>query len=211
VDQGLGKGRWSKVNALDWRRVALLVVGLAVAVAGFVALSGDRTASAAPVGAAQSLGVYNQTCTSGGNVQVTFTWAPSGRGSQWFDITTVPDFSAFGNQGPLASNAYYTVWTLEPNVHYYARVNTLANVGFLTSDVLQFTTQNCGVAFTPPHDLDATVFDDFVRLDWEAGNGNLFYCVDTAFTQDDLLDIDGSWFNWGCGTTSTVLDLDNLA
>jgi hypothetical protein len=174
-------------------------------------MGSSQNAAAAPAGAAQNLSVYQQQCTSSGMVQVTFVWSPSGQGNQWFDITRLPNFSAYGSTGQLSSSAYYTAWTLEPNTTFFARVNTFTSSGWRTSDTLQLQTVNCGVAFTNPHNVNATVYDDFVRINWQAGSGNLSYCVDTAFTQSDLVNIQGSWHNWGCGTTSTSLDLSNLA
>jgi hypothetical protein len=193
------------------QRLRYLTLGIAVAIIGLVGMIGGGTARAAPAGAAQNLSVYQQQCTSNGMVEVTFVWTPSGQGSQWFDITRLPNFSAFGNKGPLAVPAYYTSWTLDSNTTFFARVNTLTPQGFRTSDVLQFQTRTCPGAFTAPHDVNAQVFDDFVRISWQAGNGNLFYCVDTGFTQSDVENVQGSWHNWGCGTTATHLDLTSLA
>ena len=193
------------------RPVRLFAISLTLAIIGLVAMMGSRTTEAAPAGAAQNFSVYQQQCTNQGTVLVTFVWTPSGQGNQWFDITRLPNFSAYGNQGPLSPSTYYTSWTLEPNTTFFARVNTLTSAGFRTSDTLQLQTQNCAGAFTSPHNVDAEVHNNFVRINWQAGTGNLYFCVDTAFTQSDLVNMTNSWHNWGCGTTGTSIDLSNLA
>ncbi len=66
-------------------------------------------------------------------------------------------------------------------------------------------------AFSPPHDVSATTYNDYVRVSWQAGTANQYYCIDTAFSQDDLVTLRGSWSNWGCGTTATSFDLTDLA
>ena len=194
-----------------WREARLLALGLAIALVGLVTVIGSGTAKAAPAGAATNLQVYNQQCVSGGNVLVSISWNPSRLGTQWFDVSQNSNFAGFQNQGPLASNAYYIGWVLPDSTTHYGRVATFAQQGILTSDTLQFQTINCGTNFSAPQIVDVEVFDDFVRIDWQAGSNNLWYCVDTAFTQFDLLNVTGSWHNWGCGTTNTVIDLGNLA
>jgi hypothetical protein len=189
-------------------RPALLVaLATLVAILGWSGLMGPGSAQAAP---AQNLSVFDQSCTSSGNVRVTFVWNPSGTGTQWFDVSRSSNFATFGNEGPLASTEYFTRWTLDDNTTFFARVATFSP-GLQYSNTLQFHTINCGGGFTPPSGVDVDVFSNFVRVDWNAGNDNLFYCVDTAFTLQHLIGIFGSWHNWGCGTTATQLDLTNLA
>ncbi len=183
---------------------------LAVAMVALLALGGVSTAQAAPAGAATNLTAGNQLCSSAGVVQVTIYWTPSGQGDQWLDVSLLSNFAGFGNQGPYASNVNGTTWNLSGSTTYYARVTTFTPQGPRTSDTLQFQTINCG-AFSPPSNVNAAVHDDFVRISWTPGNGNLWFCVDTAFSQSDLTNITGSWHNWGCGTTGNTLDLDNLA
>jgi hypothetical protein len=66
-------------------------------------------------------------------------------------------------------------------------------------------------AFLPPSNVQTITYNNFVRVSWSAEGGNLFYCVDTGFSNQDLVNLNGSWSNWGCGTTGTSLDLNNLA
>jgi hypothetical protein len=189
------------------RRSGLLALVVLIAVAAGLGLTKTPSAQAAP---AQNLSIFEQVCTSGGDVRVTFVWNPSGTGTQWFDISRFSNFAAFGNQGPFAPTDFFTRWTLDDNTTYFARVATFSP-GLQYSNTLQFQTINCGGAFSPPFGVDADVFSNFVRIDWNAGNGNLFYCVDTAFELSHLFNLSGSWHNWGCGTTATQLDLANLA
>ena len=199
------------MNAHPWRHARYLALALAIAIVGFIGVAGTQSAKAAPAGAAQNVQVYDQDCRADGRVQVVFVWNSSGQGTQWFDITRIPNFSAFGNQGPLPAQAYYTDWTLESNATFFVRITTFTAAGPRVSDVLTFTTQSCAGAFTPPHNIDADVFSDYVRVSWDRGNGNLFFCVDTAFSQADLVGVKGSWHNWGCGTTAESLNLTDLA
>lgn len=192
------------------RAVPIYTLGLVIALIGLATVLGARGAQAAPAGAAQSLGVYEQRCTSQGNVQVTFVWHPSGQGTQWFDVSRSPTFAGWQNQ-QLSPSAYFTTWTLESNTTYFVRVNTFTSLGWRTSDTLQVHTANCVVQFTPPSGVSTTTFDNLVRVSWNRGAGNLFFCLDTALTQSDLLNFAGSWRNWGCGTTGTSLDLTSLA
>lgn len=197
------------------RRIGLLLaVGMVAAFVGLGGLFGTSSASAAPPGAAQSLSVYEQRCLSNGNVAVTFAWNPSGQGTQWQDISTINNNFAFGwfNAGPLAASAYFLEWQLTQDTIYYTRVNTFTSQGFRASDTLPFRTISCTSAiFTPPHDVDAQTFNDRVRISWDRGADNRFFCVDTAFTESDLRNFRNSWRNWGCGTTGEVVDLFNLA
>jgi hypothetical protein len=170
-----------------------------------------RSVDAAPVGAATGLTTQFQNCQNDGTVQARFLWGPSGLGSQWVDVTVFNNNFAgpFGNNGPLASNVNALDWFgLLPNTTYYVRVNTLASTGFLPSDTMSFTTVSCFSAPSSP--TSQALSSGAVRLSWQSGTGNLFYCVDTAFTSDDLTGFKGSFANWGCGTTATTIDLNLL-
>ena len=189
--------------------LAALIATIAV-IAGTMTLSG-ASVEAAPALQARNLVVGGQSCTAQGTVRVAFVWDSSNRGTQWFDISRLSNFAAWGNQGPLSSQTEGTTWTLDSNTTYYARISTFEPQGLTRSNTLQFRTVSCAGAFSPPDDIDADVFDDFVRISWDKGNGNLFSCVDTARSQSDLLNQRNTWRNWGCGTTGTQLDLTRLA
>jgi hypothetical protein len=186
--------------------IAILITAAVAAIAA--QLVGPAEPAAAQ---ARNLRVVSQGCTSQGAVQVTFAWTPSGRGSQWLDFSRLANFTAWGNEGPFSSQVNSTVVTLSSNVTYFARVSTFEPQGLTRSNTLQFRSITCPGAFTPAHNLDADVFDDFVRVSWQRGTGNSFFCVDTARTQSDLVNQRNTWRNWGsCGTQVTHFDLTQL-
>ncbi len=65
-------------------------------------------------------------------------------------------------------------------------------------------------AFSPPSGLTVSVSGTSATFNWTAGSDNAWYCVDTAFNSTDLVTFSGSWTNWGCGTTVTMLTVVNL-
>ncbi|HLF72560.1 MAG TPA: hypothetical protein VI759_10455 [Dehalococcoidia bacterium] len=95
---------------------------------------------------ATNLTAASQQCQTGGWVQATFAWAPSGLGTQFVDLTTVnANFAPFtyGNWGPLAAGQNSLTWPgLYPNTTYYARVNTLTATGWWPSQTLVFKTRS---------------------------------------------------------------------
>lgn len=171
-------------------------------------------ASAAPAGAAQNLQPYSQSCLPNGSVLTRFSWNPSGLGTQWFDISAVNNgfTSNWLNAGPLAANQNQFDWyQLVANTRYYVRVNTFTNVGWLTSDTITFVTPSCG-NFTAPSDPKTSLLGPTsVRFSWDRGQNNEWFCVDTAFTQNDLVTFTGSFHNWGCGTTGTSITVNEIA
>ena len=191
------------------RSIRLAAIVLTAALAAFAA---HLAGSAGPASAqARNLQVASQGCTSQGAVQVTLVWDSSNRGTQWLDYSRLSNFSAFGNAGPFSSQVESTRVTLSSNITYYTRVTTFEPQGKVRSSTLQFKTITCPGAFTPPDNLDADVFDDFVRVSWDRGNGNSSFCVDTARTQSDLINTRNTWRNWGsCGTTVTQFNLTQL-
>lgn len=165
-------------------------------------------------GGAHSLSAVAQQCLPDGTLIVRFTWQPSGLGSQWFDISRLANNFAFGfdNAGPLPPGAFTIDWHLHGGTNYYARVNTLTPFGWIPSATLAFQTGFCPVGFTPPHSLIVTVLSGTsARFDWQRGIGNFFFCLDTAHTVPELVNLVGSWRNWGCGTTATTLTITGLA
>ena len=194
------------------RKLLLVSVSLVVMLFALGVGPGRSSVEAAPAGAATGQVVTQQTCLANGFVQVTFLWNPSGLGLQWMDVSASPVFNGYANFGPLASNTNAFNWAgLLPNTTYYSRISTW--VGFwLTSDTIAFTTGPCGGAFTPPSNPTTTILGpNSVLFQWTAGLGNQYYCVDTAFSLGDLTTFSGSWHNWGCGTTSTSIEVDSIA
>ncbi len=195
------------------RKLLLVSVSLFVLLFAFGGGPGRASVEAAPAGAATGQVVTQQTCLGNGFVQVTFVWNPSGLGQQWMDVSASPVFNGYANFGPLQPNVNAFNWAgLLPNTTYYSRISTWAGF-WLTSDTIAFTTSPCGGGvFTPPSNPTTSILGpNSVLFHWTAGTGNQFYCVDTAFSLSDLTTFSGSWHNWGCGTTSTSLEVDSIA
>ena len=196
------------------KKLLIVPASLLVLLFAFGGGTAPSSVEAAPAGAATGQIVTQQTCLGNGYVQVSFVWTPSGLGQQWMDVSASPVFNGFANFGPLAANTNAFNWAgLLPNTTYYSRISTW--VGFwLTSDTIAFTTSPCGGggAFTPPTNPTTSILGpNSVLFQWNAGSGNQFYCVDTAFSLSDLTSLSGSWHNWGCGTTSTALQVNTIA
>ncbi len=193
------------------RRLLLISFSLVVLLFAFGGGPTRSSVEAAPGGAATGQVVGQQTCLSNGFVQVTFYWNPSGLGQQWMDVSGSPVFNGYANFGPLASNTNAFNWAgLLPNTTYYSRISTWAGF-WLTSDTIAFTTGPCGGSFTPPSNPTTSILGPgSVLFQWNAGTGNQFYCVDTAYNLSDLTSFSGSWHNWGCGSTATALQVNTI-
>ncbi|HEU0072821.1 MAG TPA: hypothetical protein VFS30_02330 [Dehalococcoidia bacterium] len=172
------------------------------------------TRAVAAEGEATDLAVESQTCTAGFKVQVVLTWTPSGAGQQWVDFSLQNDgFSTpYVHGGPFsASQAQATMNNLEPQRNYYVRVSTFDGSEWQRSDLFAFTTGCQAYEATGPlHLAAASISDTAARFSWEAGNGNLWYCLDYAVTSEDLLNKTGTWRNSGCGLTATTLVVEDM-
>jgi hypothetical protein len=94
-------------------------------------------------GAPMNLKASNLSCWSSGGAQVTFTWVSPRTSSQWFDISTDPDFAGWENRN-LGPAAYaYIYGPLQPDTTYYARISVYANGVWLRSNVVAFHTLVC--------------------------------------------------------------------
>ena len=73
-------------------------------------------------------------------------------------------------------------------------------------------TIECATTITAPTNM-RTLFTTAhsVRLGWDAGDHNNWYCVEMAKEQSDLLGYGESWGSLGCGTTDTELTLADLS
>lgn len=170
------------------------------------AIAGARGAAAE--GEATDLAVDGQTCTEGFRVQVVLSWTPSGAGRQWVDFSLKNDgfTSHYVHGGPFdASQAQATMNNLEAQRNYYVRVSTWNGTEWERSDLYAFTTGCQPYEATGPlHVAAASISDTAARFSWEPGNGNLWYCLDYAVTEADLLNQTGTWRNSGCGMTATT-------
>jgi hypothetical protein len=191
-------------------RFALISVFVLLAIA--FAAGRPTGANAAPAGAAQGLTIYQYQCLSNGLVLARFAWAPSGWGHQFLDVSLSSNFSGWSYAGPFGAGQNNHDWyNLEPNRTYFARVGTWIG-SWVHSDPISFHTPSCaGGGFSAPTNLRSNVLSSSsMRVRWDAGQNNLWYCVDTALSLDDLFNFRGTWWAHHCGTGSTVVDLNGL-
>ena len=77
---------------------------------------------------------------------------------------------------------------------------------------MQTQTRSAEAAISAPSGLSASpVGAGVVRFDWNAGNENIWYCVNAAYSFADLATGGPTWRNYGCWTTNTVIDVAGLA
>ena len=77
---------------------------------------------------------------------------------------------------------------------------------------MQTQPKTAEAAISAPSGLSASsVGPGVIRFDWNAGNENIWFCVNTAYSFADLATGGPSWTNHGCWTTNTVLDVAGLA
>jgi hypothetical protein len=215
-----------------------LQIKLIVTAAMFLAVAGaglawhGSTAEAGPPGSGWGMYVAHQYCLPDGTVEARVGWSPSYWGIQYVDMSSVNDgfYSSYSYSGPHAAGDSYADWHgLRPGATYYIRVNTYAG-SWLPSDTWYITTIMCAplpgpqltapatppgppgyFSFTPPTNLQSRWSNyDTVRLSWQQGSNNNWFCIDTALTLDDLMNYRGSWRNHHCGLPSTWADLSSL-
>jgi hypothetical protein len=146
-------------------------------------------------------------------VAARFAWTPSGWGApQYVDVSLSAVFNGWEPSPPLGTFTNTVDWfNLQPNTVYYSRVGTWIGV-WVHSDTIAFRTAACTGGFTAPDDLSSTQLSPTsVRVRWDRGQDNQWFCVDTALSRDDLYNFRGTWRNHHCGTTATSVDLNGLA
>jgi hypothetical protein len=93
---------------------------------------------------------------------------------------------------------------------YYVRVWTSAGGG-LYSQPITVRTFSCASAISAPTNLRVEfATKTAARLDWTPGKDNHWFCVDTARSTSDLLNLTGSWRNHACWTTSSQVTITGL-
>jgi hypothetical protein len=197
------------------KRFISLAIGIFVlAVGSLVAFPAVDSASAAPAGAATGLKATALSCT-GNLAKYRLSWTPSGKGAQRVDLSATNNgfannFSS-ANLGVQASTVDMT--SLKPGTTYYVRIVTLTSGGALASDTLSFKAAcQTSPAFSVPSQLKSTqIGKGTIRFQWTAGQGNQYFCLDTASNLTDLVNFTGSWRNHGCGTTTPSVDVSNLS
>ena len=77
---------------------------------------------------------------------------------------------------------------------------------------MQTQPRTAEAAISAPSGLNASsVSPGVIRFDWNAGNENIWYCVNFAYSFADLATGGPTWRNAGCWTTSTALDVAGIA
>jgi hypothetical protein len=146
---------------------------------------------------------------------VKFEWT-KGLDNAWFCIDLAKSESdllnfrgSFSNAGCGTTATSVDVTNLECNTKYWWRVFAQGVTSHGHSVVATVETPSCN--FSAPHNLvTRDVGKTSVTFDWDAGNDNIWYCVDTAKTVEDLRFYKDSWKNYGCGTQRTFLDVTGL-
>jgi hypothetical protein len=93
---------------------------------------------------------------------------------------------------------------------YNARVWAWTTQGGRYSAPLKVTTQPCASTITEATNLRALFkAPEIARLAWTPGSNNIWYCLDLARTQSDLLSFGETWEN-RCGFTEPEIELRRL-
>lgn len=112
---------------------------------------------------------------------------------------------------PSASQSEATVNNLEPQRNYYVRVSTSNGSEWVRSELFAFITECLPYEATgPTHVAGSSISDTSVRVSWQPGNGNRWYCLDYATSPEDLLNQTGSWRNSGCRMTTTTHVVEDM-
>jgi hypothetical protein len=144
---------------------------------------------------------------------VRFSWEP-GNGNLWYCVdyaSTVNDLlnktGTWRNSGCGTTSTTHVIDGLRCERTFHARVWAWTTQGGHHSANVKVSTQPCARTITPPTDLRAVfTAPRLARVDWEPGSNNIWYCVDTARSQSDLLSFSGTWEN-DCGFKQSELEL----
>ena len=147
-----------------------------------------------------------------------FSWSRGGD-NQWFCIDTaftsedlVGFRGSFANWGCGTTATVLDIVGLQCGTLHYWRVYARGTVSDGHSATSTFTMPACAAAtFTPPSNLQAIpLANTAMRFSWTAGSDNLWFCIDTALSSQDLNTFSGSWKNYSCGMTTTTIDISGL-
>jgi hypothetical protein len=147
-----------------------------------------------------------------------FQWL-AGEGNLWFcvDVADTADDlenlkGSWFNSGCGTTGTTHLVKGLECSRTYYARVWALTDDGGMYSPELKFDMNECATTITAPVNLRPLFSTAHtVRLAWDAGDNNIWYCVQMATDQSELLAYGESWGSYGCGNMETELTLGDLS
>ncbi len=145
-----------------------------------------------------------------------FSWEP-GKGNLWYclDYAATPEdlvslTGTWRNSGCGMTATTHVVEDMHCGQTYWARVWAWTTQGGRHSAQVKVTTQPCATTITAATDLHALFLaPNMTRLAWTPGLHNIWYCVDTALSQQDLLSFGETWQNH-CGFTDPELELRGL-
>jgi hypothetical protein len=146
-----------------------------------------------------------------------FSWTP-GAGNEWFcvDLASTPDdleslSGTWFNSGCGTTLAKHLVKGLQCGSIYYTRVWASTGEGGVYSPPLRVDMNDCASTITAPTNL-RPLFETAhtVRLAWDAGDNNNWYCVEMALDLSELIQQRDSWTSLGCGMTETELTVEDL-
>lgn len=203
-----------KVGTTYYVRV-LTAVGGGTINSDTVAVTPDCSSGGGGTGAMTKPTNLSAQVRSDGSVR--FDWTP-GVNNTWYCVDTALSLqdlynvrNSWRNHGCWTTNSELTVSGLSCGSVYYWLVYSWNGVTNVKSDATLVQTRSCASTISPPTNLQATRLNDGgVLFDWKPGNGNIWFCLDTALSEDDLLDVDGSWRNHGCWNTNSELVVYNL-
>jgi hypothetical protein len=157
----------------------------------------------------------NATKPSAGTIR--FDWNP-GENNIWYCVNTAENFadlatggSTWRNHGCWTTSSALNVSTLPCDRTIYWNVYAWNTVTGATSEAATTQTDACSSVFSPPDDLEASnIQRTSVRLTWDAGLNNVWFCVNKAETEEDLASGLDTWRNHGCWSTTETLNLTGL-
>jgi hypothetical protein len=148
---------------------------------------------------------------------IRFDWNP-GDNNIWYCLNAATSFADLATGGPSWHN--YGCWTttsqltvsnLPCDSTIYWNVYAWNTVTGVTSEAATVQTDACSTVFSPPDDLEASnITKTSVRLTWDAGLNNVWFCVNKAESEEDLASGLDTWKNHGCWSTTESLNLSGL-
>ena len=145
-----------------------------------------------------------------------FSWT-AGNGNVWYclDYAETPEelvgqTGTWRNSGCGMTGSTHDVQGMHCSRTYVARIWAWTTQGGMHSAQVKVTTQPCASTITAATNQRALfAAPDMARLAWTPGSNNIWYCVDLALSQADLLSFGPTWENF-CGFTEPELELRRL-
>lgn len=145
-----------------------------------------------------------------------FSWTP-GNGNLWYclDYAVTPEdlvgkTGTWRNSGCRMTSTTHVVQGMHCDRTYFARVWAWTTQGGRHSPQVKVTTQPCASTITEATDLRVLfVAPDRARVAWTPGSNNIWYCLDLARSQGELVSFGESWENF-CGFKTPEFELRRL-